>query len=102
MKWAAVLTVLLASAVSGGREGQSSGQPDWARVQEETLQHFQALLRLDTSNPPGNERLAVEYIKQLFDREGIPSDVRALDQSRSNLVARLKGTGRKRPVLIMG
>ena len=102
MKWAAVLTVLLASAVSGGREGQSSGQPDWARVQEETLQHFQALLRLDTSNPPGNERLAVEYIKQLFDREGIPSDVRAIDQSRSNLVARLKGTGRKRPVLIMG
>ncbi|HET7219183.1 MAG TPA: M20/M25/M40 family metallo-hydrolase, partial [Vicinamibacterales bacterium] len=102
MKFATVLMFVLASAVSAGRHGQSPAQPDWPRVQEETLHHFQALLRLDTSNPPGNEYLAVDYIKRLFDREGIPSEIRALDQSRPNLVARLKGTGRKRPLLIMG
>ena len=34
--------------------------PDWARLEAETMQHFQAILRLDTSNPPGNEGLVVE------------------------------------------
>ena len=48
-------------------------QPDWPRLEEETLQHFQALLRLDTRNPPGNEKLAVDYLKQALDREGIPA-----------------------------
>ena len=27
------------------------------------MQHFQTLLRFDTSNPPGNEKLAVDYLK---------------------------------------
>jgi acetylornithine deacetylase/succinyl-diaminopimelate desuccinylase-like protein len=60
------------------------------------------VLRLDTTNPPGNEHLAVDYLKQVLDAEGIPSQVFALDPNRSNLVARLKGSGRKRPLLIMG
>ena len=77
-------------------------QPDWSAVEAETMRHFQALLRLDTSNPPGNERLAVDYLKQLFDKEGIPAKVLALDPERSNFVARLKGNGQKRPLLIMG
>jgi acetylornithine deacetylase/succinyl-diaminopimelate desuccinylase-like protein len=60
------------------------------------------VLRLDTSNPPGNEHLVVDYLKQLFDREGIPSEIFASDPKRSNFVARLKGNGRKRPLLIVG
>ena len=66
------------------------------------MRHFQALVRLDTSNPPGNEHVAVEYVKQLFDKEGIPAQVFALDPNRSNVVARLKGNGQKRPLLVMG
>jgi len=58
-------------------------------------------LRLDTSNPPGNEYLAVDYIRQVLDKEGIPSQIVALDPKRPNIVARLKGSGRKRPLLIM-
>jgi hypothetical protein len=66
------------------------------------MRHYQAVVRLDTSNPPGNERLVAEYLKQVFDAEGIPSQVLALDASRSNVVARLEGNGRKRSLLIMG
>src|SRR5262245_28646017 len=77
-------------------------QPDWAKVEAETMQHYQAVLRLDTSNPPGNEHLVVDYLKQLFDKEGIPSQVLASDPNRSNFVARLKGNGKKRPLLIVG
>ncbi len=81
---------------------QSPAQPDWTALQDETLRHYQALLRLDTSNPPGNERLVADYLKQVFDSAGIPSQILALDSNRSNLIARLTGNGRKRPLLIMG
>jgi len=79
-----------------------SVQPDWARVETETLEHFQALLRLDTRNPPGNETRAVTYLRQVLDREGIPSQVFARDPDRANLVARIRGSGARRPLLIMG
>jgi acetylornithine deacetylase/succinyl-diaminopimelate desuccinylase-like protein len=75
---------------------------DWAAVEPEILRHYQSVLRLDTTNPPGNEHLVVDYLKQVFDAAGIPNQVFALDPNRSNIVARLKGTGKKRPLLIMG
>lgn len=76
--------------------------PDWAKLEEETMRHFQAILRLDTSNPPGNEKLVVDYLKSVLDKEGIETKLFANDPNRPNLVARLKGNGKKRPVLIMG
>ena len=76
--------------------------PDWRALEVEIMRHYQAVLRLDTTNPPGNEHLAVDYLKQVFDAERIPSEIFALDPNRSNIVARLKGSGKKRPLLIMG
>ncbi len=61
--------------LSAALQGQTQGRPASPAVEEETLQHFQALLRLDTSNPPGNEVLAVEYLKKVLDREGIANQV---------------------------
>ncbi len=80
-------------------EGQAPAGPAF---EAETLQHFQALLRLDTQSPPGNETRAVEYLKQVFDKEGIPYQVFAKDPARANIVARITGNGKKRPLLIMG
>ena len=76
--------------------------PDWRTVEEETMRHFQALLRLDTANPPGNESRAAEYIKKVLDAEGIPAQMVSSDPARASVIARLKGNGRKRPLLIMG
>jgi acetylornithine deacetylase/succinyl-diaminopimelate desuccinylase-like protein len=81
---------------------QAPSQPDWNRIQDETLQHFQALVRFDTSDPPGNEQPAAEYLKQVLEKAGIPSETFALEARRPNVVARLKGNGSKRPLLIMG
>jgi acetylornithine deacetylase/succinyl-diaminopimelate desuccinylase-like protein len=80
----------------------SQSTPDWKAVEDETMRHYQALLRLDTSNPPGNEQRAVQYLKEVLDREGIPAQIVASDPARSNLIARIKGNGRKKPLLIMG
>jgi acetylornithine deacetylase/succinyl-diaminopimelate desuccinylase-like protein len=75
--------------------------PDWGALEAETMRHFQAILRLDTSNPPGNESQAVEYLESVLKKEGIETRRFASDPARANLVARLRGTGSKRPVLIM-
>jgi acetylornithine deacetylase/succinyl-diaminopimelate desuccinylase-like protein len=83
------------SAMPGAQQGN-------AAIEAETIQHFQALLRLDTSSPPGNETRAVDYLKQVFENEGIPYQVFAKDPSRANIVARIKGNGKKRPILVLG
>jgi acetylornithine deacetylase/succinyl-diaminopimelate desuccinylase-like protein len=78
-----------------------SSQPDWKAFDEETMRHYQALLRFDTMDPPGNEKPAADYLKQVLEKEGIPTKVFSLEPNRPNVVARLKGNGRKRPMLIM-
>ena len=75
--------------------------PDWPSLQEETLRHFQALVRMDTTDPPGHEAPAVEYLKKVLEAEGIAVHTFATTARRPNLVARLKGNGTKRPLLIM-
>src|SRR2546425_1562975 len=81
---------------------QSARQPDWTRREDETMRHFQALVRLDTSNPPGNEVLVTDYLKQVLEKEGISVQIFASEPSRPNLVARIRGNGRKPPILYMG
>ena len=36
--------------------------PDWSSADVETLQHFQALVRMDTSDPPGNDQPVAAYL----------------------------------------
>jgi acetylornithine deacetylase/succinyl-diaminopimelate desuccinylase-like protein len=75
---------------------------DWAKHEPEILDHFTTLLRIDTSNPPGNETRAAQAIESILKREGIPSQLFALEPNRANLVARIKGNGSKRPILLLG
>ena len=96
------MRLMIGCLIVGLLAGQAPGQPDWGRIDAETLRHFQELIRFDTSDPPGGEKPAVDYLKSVLDREGIPVEVFALEAHRPNLVARLKGSGRKRPLLIMG
>src|SRR5262245_37257866 len=79
-----------------------AAQPDWAALEPEILKHFQTLVRYNTTDPPGGERPAAEYLKQVLDQEGIAAQILELEDRRSNLLARLKGNGKKRPILIMG
>ena len=100
MKRILIITILLVTGATGAARAQAP--IDWKAVEAETMRHFQALVRIDTSNPPGNETRAVEYLKQVLDQEGIPYHVFAGDANRANLVARMKGNGKKKPMLVMG
>jgi acetylornithine deacetylase/succinyl-diaminopimelate desuccinylase-like protein len=75
---------------------------DWKKQEAEIFEHYSNLIKLDTSNPPGNETLAANYLKGVLDREGIPAQVYELEKGRGNVVARLKGNGSKKPLLVMG
>jgi acetylornithine deacetylase/succinyl-diaminopimelate desuccinylase-like protein len=76
--------------------------PDWKKVHPEVIEHFVALLKIDTSNPPGNETQAAEYVKAALAREGIESQLLGPNKDRLNLVARIRGNGSRKPILIMG
>ena len=97
-----IWTTVAATVASTLVLAQAPRQPDWTALEAETLEHFQALLRIDTSDPPGNEQPAAAYLAQVFEKAGIPTETLALEPRRPNVVARLKGNGSKRPLLIMG
>jgi acetylornithine deacetylase/succinyl-diaminopimelate desuccinylase-like protein len=94
--------VIGALVLGAGLLGAQAAGPDWKALEPEIMNRFQAIMRLDTRNPPGNEHLAVAYLKKVLDEAGIPNQVFALDPNRPNIVARLKGNGKKKPLLIMG
>ena len=93
-------TLLLCLATTASLFAQAP-QVDWKAQQTETLARFRALVQIDSSNPPGNETKVVDYLKGVFAEAGIPSEVFALDPARANLVARIKGNGKKRPILLL-
>ncbi len=76
--------------------------PDWPKVDTETLRHYTDVVQMDTTDPPGNETKVVDYVKKVLEAEGIPVITSAKEPARANLIARLKGNGSKRPLLIMG
>ena len=59
------------------------------------------LVRIDTTNPPGNETRAAEYLKQVVGARDIPAELLGPDPTRLNFVARLRGSGAGRPLLLM-
>ena len=75
---------------------------DWDAIGDESVDYIVDLIRFDSSNPPGNETRVANYLKDVLASEGIESRMYAIDPNRANLVARYKGNGSKRPILIMG
>lgn len=75
--------------------------PDWQALNDECVRHLQAMIRLDTSNPPGNEIMVAEYIRGQIEAEGIACEIAESEPGRANLRAVLKGDGSERPLLLM-
>jgi acetylornithine deacetylase/succinyl-diaminopimelate desuccinylase-like protein len=98
-------TTGLAAAVLGATLSSANlaqvSEPDWAAVEDETLRHFRALLQFDTSDPPGRELPAAEYLRDVLEAEGIEVEMLANNPERPNVLARLEGDGSQEPLLIM-
>src|SRR5687767_6596570 len=77
-------------------------EPDWNAVRAQTLDHLQKMIRMNTTNPPGNEITVARYLDSTLKAAGIQSQVFEPAPGRGAVVARLKGNGSKQPVLMMG
>ena len=95
-----VALLTLAAASLAAQAPQSGGGPvDWSGLRPEILERFRALVQIDST--AGKETLVVDYLRKVLEAEGISTQTFALDPARANLVARLKGNGAKRPLLIL-
>ena len=75
---------------------------NWDAICAEAREVFRDLLRIDTTNPPGNERAAAEYVKKVLTRAGIDATLLPSAPGRANVVARLAGDGSAAPLLLHG
>jgi acetylornithine deacetylase/succinyl-diaminopimelate desuccinylase-like protein len=77
---------------------------DWDAVAKEGQTILSQYLRINTTNPPGNEILAARFLKDILDKEGIPAqilDTAELGGTHANLYARLKGNGSKKAIVLL-
>lgn len=75
---------------------------DWEAAGQEAIEILQRLIQFDTTNPPGNELPAAEYIQHLLSQDGIDGQILESAPGRANLVARLEGNGYAGPLLLLG
>lgn len=93
---APILVLLTAAGLALGSAGSAGGAGPWPP----SVERLRAYLRLDTSNPPGNEIRGALYLKDLLGREGIEAEVFEPEPGRANLYARLRGSGREPGLLL--
>ena len=74
---------------------------DWAKVEPEVTAHLQELVRFDTTNPPGNEKPAAEYLAKVLRREGIEADVLESAPGRGSVLGCLRGSRQAPPFLMI-
>ena len=80
----------------------AQSEPDFTRAGAKAGDRLRELIRIDTSNPPGNETKVAEYLETILDAEGIEAEVLELEPGRGNLIARILGNGKKKLVLLLG
>jgi len=99
-----VLVVLAALSFSAFAETQLDDHLRaiiWPPYQEETVQLMREYLRIDTSNPPGNELAAAEFFHRLFDQAAIPNTIYPYAPGRANIYALIKGDGTLKPLILL-
>lgn len=75
---------------------------DWPAIQDQAVNLLQKLIRFDTSNPPGNELSAAEFIADELRAVGYEPRVFVPAPERGNVIARLEGDGSERPLFLFG
>jgi acetylornithine deacetylase/succinyl-diaminopimelate desuccinylase-like protein len=76
-------------------------QTDWTKYEAQATDLLRQYFRIDTSNPPGNEKRAADFFCALFAKEGIECQIFDIAPGRANAYARLKGDGSKRPLILL-
>src|SRR5436305_2277769 len=80
------------------RRASGAAQDPADREAEEALVSY---LRIDTTNPPGNETAGARYLQQLLAKEGIPATLVGPDPARQSVYARLKSGSDEKALILL-
>jgi acetylornithine deacetylase/succinyl-diaminopimelate desuccinylase-like protein len=74
---------------------------DWTQVERDATELLSAYVQIDTTNPPGNETAAARLLAQRFQEAGIAAEIFESEPGRGSVLARLKGAGGSRPIVLL-
>src|SRR3954468_12068380 len=93
-----------ASLAAQGRPPEPARPIDWAAIEREGATLLRDYLRVNTTNPPGNELTATRFLRDFLAKEGSEAqilDTATLAPGRANLYARVRGSGSKRAIALV-
>jgi len=85
----AALGAWLVLATAPAVAQQNATAPDFAKLSQEATEWLAGLIRINTTNPPGNELAAARYLADILNREGISAEVIESAPGRGVVIARL-------------
>jgi acetylornithine deacetylase/succinyl-diaminopimelate desuccinylase-like protein len=85
-----LMLVLAPSALKSQTPAPASAQPDMLQLTAEAQTWLTDLIRINTTNPPGNELEAAKYIQNVLQKENIPAEVLEIEPGRGVTVAHLQ------------
>src|SRR5262249_50251526 len=77
------------------------GEAEWRALGDEATALLSQYLRINTTNPPGNEIAAAHWLAEVLRRDGIESQIFEPAPGKANLYARLAGDGSARPLILL-
>ena len=69
---------------------------------DEAVELLRTFLRIDTTNPPGNEEKAAQFLEEIIKSEGLTAELYAAAPGRANLLSRIKGKRGGKPIILLG
>jgi acetylornithine deacetylase/succinyl-diaminopimelate desuccinylase-like protein len=104
MRHAFIFAASIVLASSAFAQAPEPKKLDWNAITKETQQILEDYLRVNTTNPPGNEIKGALFLKNILEKEGF--EVQILDSAdlgsgRVNLYTRLKGNGSKKAIALV-
>lgn len=70
-------------------------------IEEEITTLLSDLIRINTTNPPGNETPAAKFLAKTLEEEGLKCEVLESSKGRGNIITRIKGNGEKPSLLLL-
>ncbi|MEM0254149.1 MAG: M20/M25/M40 family metallo-hydrolase [Candidatus Bathyarchaeia archaeon] len=70
-------------------------------VEEEVTTILSNLIKIDTTNPPGNETRAAEYLARILEEDGFECEILESAPGRGNIITRLRGSMGKPRLLLL-
>ncbi|MFI5367062.1 MAG: M20/M25/M40 family metallo-hydrolase [Candidatus Binatia bacterium] len=74
---------------------------NWAEVEKQATEFLSTYVQINTTNPPGNETAAAQFLADRFHQGGIDAEIFESQPGRGSVLARLKGAGGGRPVILL-